>query len=152
MVGLCSEGHNCGGYSTAGTAVPSWHFSQLVICSQTSLDISPQTKRLQIRWCTDRQGAPVLNINEEDNYGARRTDILRNEYDLSSTTVNEQCKKELQTLLFKNRDTVGDSTGTLGYNNWVPHQINMTPNTQTIARQPHRMSPEIKGKGKTDAK
>ena len=71
---------------------------------------------------------------------------LQKEYgiNLAHTALDEGGQKKLQQVLYDNREAFVDSSGKIGYNDWVPHRIHMKENTAPYAKQPYRMSPEIK--------
>ena len=52
--------------------------------------------------------------------------------------------EELEDILYSCRNAFVDKTGKLGYNDWVPHRINMTPGTPPITKQPYRVPPDVK--------
>ena len=63
---------------------------------------------------------------------------------LDKVPITASQMEDLKGILYDCRGAFVDATGKLGYNDWVPHRINMKPGTAPITKQPYRMPPDVK--------
>ena len=65
-------------------------------------------------------------------------------FDLEKSACTGTQRKDLETMLYKHRAAFIDSSGKLGRCDLVEHKIKLKPDAQPIAKNPYRMSPEMK--------
>ena len=69
---------------------------------------------------------------------------LRGECGIDLEQHSPDIRDSLLDILYSNKDAFVDSSGKLGFNDWVKHKIHLAPHTTPITKQPYRMHPHVR--------
>ncbi len=90
-------------------------------------------------------GDCVTSVSEPVHHAKDKAQHLHQEFNLSlPEDLPSDDRNRLLNVLFQNKEAFIDSSGRIGYNDWVPHKIQIKQDAKPITKQPFRMSPEVR--------
>ncbi len=86
----------------------------------------------------------IHEISKELRTESDQLEWLKQQHKIDLEQSPQEVKSSLLPVLMENAEAFCDSEGTLGFNDWVHHKIQLAPNTVPITRQPYRMHPKVR--------
>jgi hypothetical protein len=105
--------------------------------------VEATTQSQQLR--ANHDHSPKMNdIKSTQREHDEKVDHLLTEYNIDLKQCDPDIKRELVDVLTDNQRAFTDSSGRLGFCDWVPQEIHLKPHVTPFARQPYRLDPQTR--------